>query len=236
MTQIMAQQEFEKTLDRLAKLSIQRQLVGKPSLKEVGNMQRLFPGIKSATSSLILENKDMILDNFSQRKTKFSIPGFCATFLLETIRDQFLDQAEKNIGENRTESFRCFHDLAIGLGLVANGIIGAESALSNLGEESISRVLAYQRENYDVSALREAEAYFLMKGLDQEALKLLIKDKTGFLLADDIFNKIRSNSLIKDLGVNDGVSNEYVTAGAGLARDLYKKLYKVIESSQTNKQ
>jgi hypothetical protein len=226
ITQIMAK-EFERKQDRIIELAKTRRLVGNPSAPEIEAFLYTFPRLKSACKDAITMNEDAILEGFSRYKANISIPRFCASLLSMHVGNGFLETAEGHFVGDRIELFRSFHDLGVGSNLVLGGILAAENELSNLGEES--RIFECQIEDYNFSATQEVEAYLLMKKLDREALGLLLKDKTGKLLIDDLVNKIRLGSLFQDMHQKGSVTKEYVVAGAELAGDLYKQVYGIIE-------
>lgn len=229
----MTERNFEGKLSRLVDLKRIRKLVGVPSSKEIEDMQRYFhPRVKSMCQKVITEGKDIILASYSQNRANFSIPGFCAT-VLKQVRDQLLGKAEENINEGKAGNFRYIFDFAFGFGLPANRVLAAEGELSGIGEETRLRILAHQSENYDTPITEEADTYLFMKKFDGEALRLLIKDKSGLELIDNLINKIKSNSSAEDMG---GMSKEYVLTGAELARDLYRQLYEIVESPRANQQ
>lgn len=232
----MTEKNFEGTLGRLVGLKAIRKSVGEPSSEEIGKMRGEFPKVKSVCENAIAISKDIILTSFSQNRTNFSIPGFCATVLVKQIRDRLLVKAEEiineiDINEKNVEDFRYIFDLAFGFGLPLNRVLAAEGELSDGGEESRLRILAYQSENYGIPVTEEVDTYLFMKKFDSDALKLLIKDKSGLELIDDLINKIKSNSSVEDMGITDGMSKEYVIAGAELARDIYRQLCQMIDPS-----
>jgi len=217
--------------DEIVRLAEARRRAGFPSAIEIEAFLHTLPEIKLIYRNTLTINEDVMLRASSRHRSKISIPKFCAILLINLVQDDFLRKAEKHLSEGRTGLFMGYHDLGIGTGLIFGRILSAEGELSNPEEKEkfIPEIFPYQDRAYGFSSAQDEEARLSARNFAKEALGILLEDKTGMLLVDNMLDKIRSGSLFKE----GAVTKEYAIAGAELGADLYKQLYRMIEQHRS---
>ena len=216
------EQDYE-SLSRFCDLLQVRHMVGDPSPEEVEKITKsLFVPLKTRFTGNIVEREKTLLEAFSLSKESESCLQFCVSNILG-IREYLINSAETFAGRGSMEKFRFYFDVASGMSIVKK-LIHAENELSDVGEENVFRTVAHYGKKFNLSENSTLQNYLYIKKINAESLKLLLKDNSGILLIDTVINKIKSSSR-EEISPLFG---PYLSSGAELAEELYKKLYQMI--------
>lgn len=221
----MTEKDFgnSQEFDLRDSLPILRQNVGSPSVKEAQIMLNVFSqSIRMPLMNNMARQEKAILNAFIQSEEKTSPVIFCASHAL-VVEKKLFNMAGKAFYNGEKEQFRLFFDTAEGFNILA-ALILAEKELTGTGEEYRLEKMASIDKEFGLSESEAMETYLRIVKFDTDLLKFLQKDNSGTSLVNHLSDTIKSDFKLR----SDFISTDYLSAGAELARDLYRKMYQII--------
>lgn len=199
-------------------------------------MQNVYPRVARSKYRALLKDRNKTFKGLSVSKATHEEDGCkmsrvmnCVSIVLGTLAIDFRNSAaeclvdEKLADEDKKKYFKFFFDLSMGSQSSLYPLMTAENELRGTAEEQKLESVSYVGKTMNISMGGQGDHYLRLKIESAEALKLLIADPRGFLLADTMLEKI------KDASVFPNMTRAYLIAGAELAGNLYKKVYEIAE-------
>lgn len=236
MGRFMLEQDNFGGLNELARAGLKadskRAQIGRPLPREIIlTLNTILPSVKKNLSEKL--SGDGVREQLMEFKLNveknlgigLSRSSLCANFIYSRAESLLWNREEavnKQIFEQEDEeSFRFFYDFLEGLGLVLGPLVAVEN--QDICEKVTIAQLSCISEAFDISVSDEVDCYLSIKDSDRFVSELLGKDHSGFLAVDILTGKIKADR------ENLFSAKEYILAGAETARDLYKKLHRIIE-------
>jgi hypothetical protein len=163
--------------------------------------------------------------------------ALCTGIIANCLGDEVWSLARNAFRANNIADFNFYFDFFNGASIIVNGLSDADEENRGQYEEFLAEVVLDPNVDSNVDMSEKVDLYLMEKKIVNENLKLLKDDSSGFSLADRLMTDIEK---IYPRKVLDPDRNpiEYVSAGAQLVADCYKKLYQLVEplypDSQSN--
>jgi hypothetical protein len=213
-------------------LVIARMDSGKPSSEEVSYYLKEELGILKNILEQKLKKDDIIeeLSDFKRAEekklsTSVSRVVFCIGFVATIIQNNTNDKMLQSLDVGNLGDFRFLHDIEKGAALTLSSIFDAEVEQSGKGEESRLDSIAEVSSEFNLDMGDETELYLALKRNAINDAGYLARDLSGFSLADELVERLKTGTTTAL--IYDFESIKYISAGAELARDLYKQLYQI---------
>lgn len=214
----------------------ERQTVGKPQGEEITRYLQVFSRLRHDDLGVLSNNRDAVSEELSVFKDYLQAQEgvtpsrlfLCADYVRVAIFEKYIKFADTFLQEGDIPSFRFFFDTGFGISNVCGRLMAGELGVGGEADEFITRYISEESEVIDPkdpigSAVEE---YVTVTGDVSKTSRFLREDPTGFSALDTFIAELKKGS-----GIQESVqAEEYILAGAELARDIYKELYEIAYS------
>lgn len=186
----------------------------------------LFPNKKRLKTHLARLKQELYADN------PYSRPLVCAS-QINYAKEGVLAEAKAadfSTNQDRQIKFAVLFDIAHGMNLLADSVVGAEDRLRNPSAETmLSDVVDYHAERFGLNAVQNAKVFLGARQVLSHYAEFIERDHSGRTLIKEV------TKLLKDSKSRERVTSsplmqpcqvrEFVVAGAELGKKLYNRLY-----------